>query len=57
MTVGRDYAMLGAAIVFRDPKLLLSSYAPTAVLTTPNGTFSGQEAIVKEYGSFTWTAR
>lgn len=52
VTVSRDYAMLGAAVVFRDPKLLLSSYAPTAVLTTPNGTFSGQDAIVKEYGSF-----
>ena len=52
VTVSRDYAMLGAAVVFGDPKLLPPSYAPTAVLTTPNGTFSGQDAIVKEYGSF-----
>lgn len=51
-TVSRNYAILGAALTFADPKLLVSSYAPTAVLTTPNGTFTGHEAIVKEYRGF-----
>jgi hypothetical protein len=51
-TVSRDYAMLGAALAFSDPKLLLSSYSPTAVLTTPNGTFTGSDAILKEYRGF-----
>lgn len=51
-TVSRDYAVLGAAFTYKDPKLLLSSYSTTAELTTPNGTFSGHEAILKEYRSF-----
>lgn len=51
-TVSRDYAALGAAFTYADPKLLLSSYSPTAVLTTPNGTFTGHEAILKEYRGF-----
>ena len=51
-TVSRNYALLGAAFTYSDPKLLASSYSPTAVLTTPNGTFTGQDAIVKEFRSF-----
>jgi hypothetical protein len=52
MTLSRDYAVLGAAFAFGDQKMIVSSYAPTAELTTPNGTFTGQTAIVKEYKSF-----
>jgi hypothetical protein len=51
-TVSRDYAVLGAAFTYADPKLLLSSYSPTAVLTTPNGTFTGHDAILKEFRGF-----
>ncbi|MFI5244186.1 MAG: nuclear transport factor 2 family protein [Gemmatimonadales bacterium] len=50
--VSRNYALLGAAFAFVDPKLVNAAYAPTAELTTPNGTFTGQAAILKEYQSF-----
>jgi hypothetical protein len=51
-TVNRNYAVLGAAFTYGDPMLLLSSYAPTAVLTTPNGSFTGHQAILKEFRGF-----
>ncbi len=50
--VSRNYALLGAGLSLVDPKLLAAAYAPTAELTTPNGKFSGQTAILKEYQSF-----
>ena len=52
MIVSRDYALLGAAFAFVDKNLLASAYSPTAELTTPNGKFTGQTAILKEYQSF-----
>ena len=51
-TVLRNYALVGAGLAFRDAKLLASFYAPDAVLTTPNGTATGKQAILKEYASF-----
>jgi hypothetical protein len=52
MTLSRNYALLGAGFAFVDPKLLAGAYSPTAELTTPNGKFIGQTAILKEYQSF-----
>lgn len=52
MTLARAYALLGGAFAFVDPKLIVASYEPTAELTTPNGTFTGHAAIVKEFQSF-----
>jgi hypothetical protein len=52
MMVSRDYALAGAGLSMLDPKLIVSAYAPTAELTTPNGTFTGTQAIVKEFQSF-----
>ena len=52
MTLSRNYALLGAGLSFIDPKLLAAAYAPAAELTTPNGKFTGQAAILKEYQSF-----
>ncbi len=46
------YALAGAGLSFVDPKLISAAYAPTAQLTTPNGTFTGTQAILKEYQSF-----
>ena len=50
--LNRNYALLGAAFVFVDPRLVNAAYSPTAELTTPNGTFTGRAAILKEYQSF-----
>ena len=52
MTLSRNYALLGAGLSFIDPKLLAAAYAPAAELTTPNGKFTGQAAILKKYQSF-----
>ena len=52
MTLSRNYALLGAGLSFIDPKLLAAAYAPAAELTTPNGKFTGQVAILKEYQGF-----
>jgi hypothetical protein len=52
MTVSRDYALAGAGLSMLDPKLIVSAYAPDAELTTPNGKFTGTQAIVKEFQSF-----
>jgi hypothetical protein len=52
LTLARDYSLLGAGLAMNDPRLLASSYAPAAELTTPNGVFTGRDAIVKEYSSF-----
>jgi hypothetical protein len=46
------YALAGAGLSFVDPKLIGAAYAPAAELTTPNGTFTGTQAIIKEYQSF-----
>jgi hypothetical protein len=46
------YALAGAGLTFADPKLIVSAYAPTAQLITPNGTFTGTQSIVNEYHSF-----
>ena len=51
-TLSRNYALLGASFSFLDPKLQVAAYSPTAELTTPNGTFIGTTAILKEYRSF-----
>jgi hypothetical protein len=50
--LGSLYALAGAGLSFVDPKLIVAAYAPTARLTTPNGTFTGTQAILKEYQSF-----
>jgi len=50
--LSRNYALLGAGLSLIDPKLLAAAYAPAAELTTPNGKFTGQAAILKEYQSF-----
>jgi hypothetical protein len=47
-----NYSLLGAGLVYVDRKLLARAYSPTAEFTTPNGKFTGQAAIVKEYESF-----
>ncbi len=52
-TVSSAYALLGAGLVLKDPKLVRAAYAPAAELTTPNGTFTGPAAILKEFQSFT----
>ena len=52
ITLVRNYAVLGAAFAMRDPKPITWTYAPAAELITPNGTFKGQNAILKEFGSF-----
>jgi hypothetical protein len=52
MQLSRLYALAGAGLSFVDPKLITGAYAPAAVLTTPNGTFTGTQAILKEYQSF-----
>jgi hypothetical protein len=46
-TLSRNYALFGAGFAFGNPRLVAESYSPTAELTTPNGTFVGQAAIVK----------
>jgi hypothetical protein len=46
------YALAGAGLSFVDPRLITAAYAPEAQLTTPNGTFTGTQAILKEYRSF-----
>lgn len=50
--VSQNYALLGAGFTFIDPRLITAAYAPDAVLTTPNGTFTGPDAILNEYKSF-----
>ncbi len=50
--LGTLYALAGAGLSFVDPKLIRAAYAPDAQLTTPNGTFTGVQAILKEYQSF-----
>lgn len=50
--VSRNYALAGAGLSMMDPKLVTGAYAPTAELTTPNGKFTGQTAILKEFQSF-----
>jgi hypothetical protein len=50
--VSRNYALAGAGLSMMDPKLILGAYSPTAELVTPNGKFTGQTAIVKEFQSF-----
>jgi hypothetical protein len=52
MQLSRLYAFAGAGLSFTDPKLIAAAYAPAAQLTTPNGTFTGTQAILKEYQSF-----
>ena len=52
MMVSRDYALAGAGLSMLDPKLIVGAYAPDAELTTPNGKFTGTQAIVKEFQSF-----
>jgi hypothetical protein len=52
MMLSRLNALAGAGLAFSDPRLILGAYAPTAELTTPNGKFTGRQAIVKEYQSF-----
>jgi len=47
-TMSRNYAVLGAAISFGDQKMVAAQYAPTASLSTPDGTFNGKAAIVHE---------
>jgi ketosteroid isomerase-like protein len=51
-TVLKNYALVGAGLALRDAKLLAAFYAPDAVLTTPNGTAKGKDAILREYRSF-----
>lgn len=50
--VSRNYALAGAGLSMMDAKLIVGAYAPAAELTTPNGKFTGQTAIVKEFQSF-----
>jgi hypothetical protein len=52
MVLSRDYALEGAGLSNLDPKLIEGAYAPDAQLTTPNGKFTGAQAIVKEFQSF-----
>ena len=40
-----SYAVLGAAIVFGDRRMVASHYAPDAVLVTPESTYTGSAAI------------
>jgi hypothetical protein len=50
--VSRNYALVGAGLSMIDPRLITAGYAPDAKLTTPNGTFTGQTEILKEYQGF-----
>lgn len=50
--VSRNYALAGAAFAMLDPKLINAEYDPEATVTTPNGTFTGMTAILKEFKSF-----
>ncbi len=50
--VSRNYALAGAAFSMLDPKLIVAAYDPYAEVTTPNGTFTGITAILKELKSF-----
>ena len=52
LTLSRDYALLGAGLAFVDPRLIQGAYSPTAEFTTPNGKFTGNAEILKEYQSF-----
>jgi hypothetical protein len=50
--LSRNYALAGAAFSMLDPKLITAEYDPAAEVTTPNGTFTGMAAILKEFKSF-----
>jgi hypothetical protein len=52
MTLSHDYALLAGGFAFVDENLLAGAYAPTAELVTPNGSFKGRAAILKEFHSF-----
>lgn len=52
MMLSRLYALAGAGLSMIDPKLITAAYSPNARLTTPNGTFTGTAAILKEFQSF-----
>ena len=44
-TLERNYAVLGAAMVFGDRRMVASMYAPSATLETPDSTYRGSTAI------------
>ncbi len=48
-TLGTNYSILGAALVFGDARMTGSFYAPDAVLVTPDAEHRGSEAIAKAY--------
>jgi hypothetical protein len=52
MTMSRGYALVAAGMSMMDPKLVMSAYGQDTKLTTPNGSFTGRQAIMKEYLSF-----
>jgi len=45
LTLASNYAVLGAAIVFGDPRMVAAEYAPDAELVTPDSTYRGIVAI------------
>ena len=52
MMVSRNYALAGAGLAMIDPNLISAAYSSDAELTTPNGKFTGTQAILKEFKSF-----
>jgi hypothetical protein len=49
-TISSNFAVLGAAIIFGDPRTIASSYAPDAEVITPDTTYKGIAAIVNGLG-------
>ena len=50
-TLAQEYAVLGAAIVFSDRRMIASMYAPDAELVTPDSTYRGFVAVANRLAS------